>query len=161
MNRDTIAGFARVELRGSRLCDVALLFLVLLCCVLVALQRDVLSLAVSGAGMLVTALAVRRIRRVSYLFSADGLVLECGMKGMPILSGQPVAARMGCCWVSFTVRRDGGRLRSILLFADQFPDATDFRRFRLWLRSGLRADESGADGGLSGWRRRLHRDNHD
>ena len=71
MNRDTIAGFARVDLGGSRLCDVALLFLVLLSCVPVALHRDALSFALRGAGMLVTALAVRRARRPNYLFSAD------------------------------------------------------------------------------------------
>ncbi|MBU0600837.1 MAG: hypothetical protein KKD25_00330 [Gammaproteobacteria bacterium] len=162
MNRDTIAGFARVDLGGSRLCDVALLFLVLLSCVPVALHRDALSFALSGAGMLVTALAVRRARRTNYLFSADGLALECGMKGSPALSGQPVAARMGRCWVSFTVRRGSGRRRSsILLFSDQFSDAADYRRFRLWLRSALRADEPGGDEGWSGWRRYWRRDSHD
>ena len=153
-SRDVSAGLTDIPLAGSRHRDVALLFLVLVVCVVTFALPTAATAVSAGAALAMAFRALRSVVRVRSLrFHRDDTLTWCRADGHTV-SGRPVAARMGRFWISVTVRPENGRHAILLLVRDQFADAGDFRRLRLWLRAVLRDDARGAGAGWSDWRAR-------
>lgn len=161
MGRDTIAGFGQFDLEGSRLRDVALLFLVAVPGLIVLFSWSAVVAVAGGAALIVSGVLVRRGRRVCSVACADGYELTFGLRDGSEFRARVLSARMGGRWISLVVRDGAGRRRALMLFADQFAGTGDFRRFRLWLRAALRDEASAADGGWSDWRPRWWPDSRD
>lgn len=153
-SRDVSAGLTDIPLAGSRHRDVALLFLVLVVCVATLAMPTAATVASAGVALAITLRALRRGMRVRSLrFGHDDTLVWCRADGCAV-SGHPMAARMGRFWISVTVRPENGRDEVLMLLHDQFADAGDFRRLRLWLRAVLRDDARDAGAGWSDWRAR-------
>lgn len=157
MSRDITAGVTRIDLKGSRHRDVALVFCAFALASVMVLQPVPVILAAGCIALLLTGSALFRGRRPHALHCTQGDDMLCWIpaNGRQV-TGRVVAARMGRRWLSVTVRPDRGRAVSVMLFGDQFIRADDFRSFRLWLRAALRNDRSVADAGWSGWLRRSY-----
>ncbi len=161
MSRDKSTGFPLMDIGGSRHRDVALFVCAAGVCIVLVMRPGALLLAAAGIALGLVALRLHRVGCVRRLGSTDGDALECGFVDGSGVSGRPVAARLGRHWLSVSIRPERGRTVSLLLFGDQFANADEDRRFRLWLRARLPDDECGADAGWSAWRRRLFPDSHD
>lgn len=153
-SRDVSAGLTDIPLAGSRHRDVALFVLVLAVCAATFASLTQASVLSGGTALALSLWLRRDCGRVrSVRFGGDD-VLSWRLADGHILSGRPAAARMGRFWISVILRPEDGRDRVLLLLRDQFADAGDFRRLRLWLRAVLRDDARDADAGWSDWRAR-------
>jgi hypothetical protein len=159
LNRERLQGFRHMHLKGSRLRDVTLFF-VLLAAVVTSVLLGPLAMALCTLAALPAAVARLRVGRFCGLASEDGESLRCAQTVGEAVHGRPCAARMGRAWTSVTLEGEGGR-HYLLLFADQFDSVDDYRRFRLWLRAVLQADASDVGAGWSGWLRRWYQGSHD
>jgi hypothetical protein len=153
-SRDASAGLSDIPLAGSRHRDVALLFLVLAVGAVTFAPLTPASVLSGGAALALSLWMRRDCGRVRSIRPGRDGALSWRLADGRILFARPVAARMGRFWISVTLRPDSGRDEVLLLLRDQFADAGDFRRLRLWLRAVLRDDARDADAGWSDWRPR-------
>lgn len=152
MSQRTATDFSRIDLEGSRYCNVALLLCASVLFVSVAVRPGVVSVGIAGMALALTAW-MRSRSACKTLQVADGSTLVLELPGGSVLSGCPVSVRWGGHWVSLVLRVEHGPTRTLLLFGDQFR-GDDFRCFRRWLRATLPDDARDAGAGWWDWRSR-------